>query len=71
MSKYADKKFWVDAADRAISSFAQALIVTNVFETSGLLGVDWVDMLSLAGGYALASLLTSVAFRGGAKVDQE
>ena len=66
-SKYASKKFWVDAGDRAASSFAQALLTTGVFESVGLLGADWMQILSLSGGYALASLLTSIAFRGGAK----
>lgn len=65
-SKYSDKGFWVDTVDRAVASFAQALVVTNVFESAGVIGIAWADMLSLAGGYALASLLTSVAFRGGA-----
>ena len=66
MSKFASKSFWVDAGDRAAASFAQALLVTGVFESVGLLGADWVTVLSLAGGYALASLLTSIAVRGGA-----
>lgn len=65
-SKFASKAFWVDAGDRALSSFAQALIATGVLESSGIIGVDWQGILSLAGGYALTSFLTSIAFRGGA-----
>lgn len=65
MSKYASKQFWVDTADRAVASFAQALVTTGVFESVGLIGVDWQGVLSLSGGYALASVLTSIAFRGG------
>lgn len=65
VSKFADKQFWVDTGDRALASFAQALVTTGVFESVGLLGVNWTDILSLSGGYALASVLTSVAFRGG------
>ena len=69
MSKFADRQFWVDTADRAVASFAQALVTTGVFESVGLLGVDWTGVLSLSGGYALASVLTSIAFRGGANRD--
>ena len=64
MSKFADKQFWVDTGDRALTSFAQALLTTGVFESTGLLNIDWVQILSLAGGYAAASVLTSVVFRG-------
>lgn len=67
MSKFADRKFWIDTADRAVASFAQAMLVTNVFETAGVIGADWQGILSLSAGYALTSVLTSVAFRGGAK----
>lgn len=65
MSKYASKQFWVDTFDRAIATFAQALVASNVLESTGLIGVDWAGLLSLSGGTALASVLTSVAFRGG------
>ena len=67
MSKFADKAFWVDAVDRTVASFAQAVVAGGVLQSAGLLGIDWADTLSLAGGYALTSLLTSIAFRGGAK----
>lgn len=68
-SKYASREFWTDAIDRAVASFAQALVTTGVFESAGLIGVDWQGVLSLSGGYALASLLTSIAFRGNADAD--
>lgn len=64
MSKYASKSFWVDTFDRAVSTFAQALIGTNIIESAGLLNVDWVEILSVSGAAALTSVLTSVAFRG-------
>lgn len=67
MSKYSDKRFWIDAGDRALASFAQALVTTGAFESTGLLDLNWPEILSLSGGYALASLLTSIAFRGGDK----
>lgn len=59
-SKYADTGFWVDAADRALASFAQA----GLLGTAGVLGVDWVGLLSISAGTALASILSSIAFRG-------
>ena len=69
MSKYADKQFWIDAADRAVASFAQGAIGALGLDSVGLLDVDWAGGLSLAGAMALLSLLTSVAFRGGAKTE--
>lgn len=64
MSKYADKQFWIDAADRAIASFAQGAIGALGLDSVGLLEVDWAGGVSIAGAMALLSLLTSVAFRG-------
>lgn len=69
-SKFASSEFWTDAADRAVASFAQALVVTAALETTGLLAVDWVNALSISGAYALASLLSSVAWRGGDSEDR-
>lgn len=65
-SKYASATFWVDAADRGFASFFQALVTTNLLDSSGVVGLDWPAILSLSGGYALASVATSIAFRGGA-----
>jgi hypothetical protein len=67
MSKYANKQFWIDTADRVIASFAQGLIATAGLDGVGVLDVDWMQTLSLAGSYAALSLLTSVAFRGNSK----
>ena len=63
-SKYADTGFWVDAADRALASFAQAGLASGLLGTAGVLGVDWVGLLSISAGTALASILSSIAFRG-------
>jgi hypothetical protein len=65
MSKFADKQFWIDTFDRVVASFAQGLIATAGLDGVGVLDVDWVQTVSLAGSYAALSLLTSVAFRGG------
>lgn len=65
-SKFLDGQFWADTVDRALASFAQGLLVVGSFDQSGVINVDWGGILSMAGGYALASVATSVAFRGGA-----
>lgn len=64
MSKFADKRFWIDTGDRTLSSFAQGILGSAALETVGVIDVDWVQVLSLGASYALLSLLTSVAFRG-------
>lgn len=69
MSKFVDKRFWVDAGDRAFASFAQAILATGALNEVGVLSIDWVQTLSLAGSYALVSVLTSISFRGGARED--
>ena len=69
-SKFASATFWTDTIDRAVASFAQALVVAGTFEQVGILGADWKGVLSLSGGYALASVLSSVAWRGGASNDK-
>ena len=65
MSKYASKQFWIDTLDRGIASTAQGLIASGVLETTGLLDIEWLGVLSVAGATGLLSVLTSVAFRGG------
>lgn len=63
-SKYADPKFWIDAFDRAVSTFAQATVATLTAGVAGILDVDWAQVLSVGGLAALVSVLTTVAFRG-------
>ena len=63
-SKYADPKFWIDAFDRAVSTFAQATVATLTAGVAGILNVDWAQVLSVGGLAALVSVLTTVAFRG-------
>lgn len=64
MSKYADKQFWVDLFDRAVATGAQSLAGVLAVDKIGLLDVDWAGSLSVAGAITLASILTSIAFRG-------
>lgn len=70
MSKYFDRQFWIDTADRAIATFAQAAIAAGTASVTGLLDIDWVQLGSIAGLAGLVSVLTSVAFRGGSEVSE-
>ena len=54
------KEFWSYAGERAIKTFAQAAMAYLGTGSVGLLTIDFVTLLSLAGGAALLSLLTSV-----------
>lgn len=65
MSKYADKQFWVDTLDRAVATFAQAFLSSSLIGDVGLNAIDVETSLSIAGGAAVAAVLTSIAFRGG------
>ena len=64
MSKYAEKRFWIDTFDRAISTLAQAGVAVLTAGATGLLDVDWQQALSVSGLATAVSVLTSVAFRG-------
>ena len=55
------KIFWTDAAERAVKSAAQALVLLWGADTFSLIGVDYLSAAGLAGGAAVLSLLTSIA----------
>lgn len=66
------KTFWLDAAERAVKTFAQALL--SIFIVSGVtvLNADWATALATAGTAVLVSLLTSlVSAVKTAKIDDE
>ena len=72
MSSYTTREFWAGTAERAIKTFAQALLGVLTGGASGLLDVDWVAALSVAGLATLGSVLTSVVnpdFTAGAPVE--
>ena len=69
MSKYAEKRFWIDTGDRMVATFAQAGVAILGAGVTGILGVDWEQMLSVSLLAAAVSLLTSIAFRGSEKVE--
>ena len=54
------KNFWSYAGERAIKTFSQAAIAYLGTGSVGLLSIDFVTLVSLSGGAALLSLLTSV-----------
>lgn len=57
--------FWKDAAERAVKTFAQALLaLLIVAPNTPVIGFDWPTLLFTAATSAVISLLTSVV--GGA-----
>lgn len=61
MSHYTNPVFWVNALDRMVSTFAQALIAALGAEATGIIDAQWKAALSIAAMAAILSLLTSVA----------
>lgn len=55
-----DGMFWKAVAERAVKTFAQALVAVFAAGVT-VLNIDWVDALAVAGTAALLSVLTSVA----------
>ena len=53
------KTFWLATLERALKTFAQALLATLGVDAA-LLSVNWPQVLSVAGGAALLSVLTSI-----------
>lgn len=56
-------KFWKDAAERAIKTFAQAAVAILAL-SAGLIDVNWVDTVSVAGLAGVISLFTSIGSAG-------
>ena len=65
-SKYASVAFWTDATDRVIATTAQAGVAALTAGATGILDIDWQQLASIAALAGAVSLLTSIAFRGGA-----
>ena len=55
-----NKKFWIEATERAIKTFAQFILVLGAAGTFNVFTVDWVTNLGLARGGALLSYATSI-----------
>jgi hypothetical protein len=56
-------KFWKDAFERALKTFAQSAVAILALST-GLIDVSWIEAASTAGLAALISLLTSMSSSG-------
>ena len=54
------KQFWKDTAERAIKTFAQAVVAGLTAGATGILSVDWLTVVSVSALAALVSVLTSV-----------
>lgn len=54
--------FWLDAAERAVKTFAQAASTTMLASGAlDLFSADWGDIAAVGGLAAVASILTSIA----------
>lgn len=51
------KSFWINLFERAVSTFAQAAVGVLSAASLGLLHVNWLDVVSVAGLAALLSVL--------------
>lgn len=56
-----DKRFWVASAERAVKTFAQALVALIGTGAVNIISLDWTQMLGVAATAAVVSVLTSVA----------
>jgi hypothetical protein len=56
--------FWKAAFERAVKTFAQALLAVMSADGLGLLDADWPARLSAAGLAAVLSLLASIGSAG-------
>tara|TARA_R110000822_G_C14982709_1_gene458697 strand:+ start:385 stop:576 length:192 start_codon:yes stop_codon:yes gene_type:complete len=54
------RQFWQYSGERAIKTFAQAAIAVLGTGAVGLFSIDWVSLVSVSGGAAFLSILTSV-----------
>ena len=54
-------KFWKATAERAIATAAQSALAALGTDLVGVLNIDAVAVLSLAGGGAILSILKSIA----------
>jgi hypothetical protein len=63
------KDFWVSALERALVTFASALIAAIGTTQVGILDVNWEQSLSLAGTAAVLSILTSIVSGGTSKTN--
>lgn len=59
-----NKEFALAVLERALKTFAQALVAVFAAGSITVLNVDWTQALAVAGTAALLSVLTSIASGG-------
>ena len=55
-----DQRFWIAAAERAIKTFAQALLALIGTGMVGIMELDWPQMFAVAATATVVSVLTSI-----------
>lgn len=58
---FTDSRFWVSSAERAIKTFAQALVALIGTSAMSIVELDWMQMLGVSATAAVVSILTSIA----------
>jgi hypothetical protein len=56
-----DSRFWIAASERAIKTFAQALVALIGTDMMGITSLDWPALLAASATATLLSVLSSVA----------
>lgn len=54
------RQFWMDAAERAVKTAAQAGLAFFIVGETNLVSLDWPAILGVAAAAAVASVLTSL-----------
>lgn len=58
------KKFWMEATERALKTFAQVLLVTAGGAAFNVFTADWTALLGLSAGAMVLSYATSIISSG-------
>ena len=63
MKKFTSKEFWLEVAERAIKTFAEAMlsVITVSGVAVGFSEIDWIKALSVSGVAVIISVLTNLA----------
>lgn len=61
MASIASTSFWAASAERALKTTCQVAVSLLAVGTTGILDVDWLNVLSVSALAGVVSVLTSVA----------
>ncbi len=61
MKNLINKKWWGAALTRALKTVCQTIVAMIGTDSIGIINVNWIDILSVAGLAGLVSILTSIA----------